>query len=299
MITLPPELEWIDAHHHLWDLSRIEYPWLLAKGEPRFFGQPDPIRKDYLLDDYRNDAGQKISRSVHVQVGARAGLELDETEFIDECSLKTDRRFPAAAVVAVDLGKAEIEMELDAHLKYPVTRGARHMIGKSAEENPSLPPFIPEIWIENWRALVRRDLSFDLQLTEDQYEKVLGALEQVPELRVAICHLASPWDRSAEGMNRWRTWMKRFAALPNTVMKISGLTMFTKQWNEQEFYRWADAALEIFGARRCMLGSNFPVDSLYVSYEDLFEAWKKLVSQCSPQEAVYLAGRSAERFYRL
>ena len=30
----------IDAHHHLWDLSAVHYPWLAAKGATRFFGDP-------------------------------------------------------------------------------------------------------------------------------------------------------------------------------------------------------------------------------------------------------------------
>jgi predicted TIM-barrel fold metal-dependent hydrolase len=297
--NLPSELEWIDAHHHLWDLSRIEYPWLLAKGEVRFFGQPDPIRKNYLVGDYRDDTDGKISRSVHIQVGASEGQELGETRFINECAEQTGRCFPAAAVVAVDLGQRDIEKQLEAQQSYTVTRGVRHMIGKSVEENPFLPPFEPEVWVGNWRLVSDRGLSFDLQLTEEQYEKVLAVLEQVPELRVAMCHLASPWDRSAEGLKRWKTWMKRFAGLPNMVMKISGLNMFTKQWDEQEFLRWGEMALEIFGAGRCMLGSNFPVDKLYVSYDELFMAWQKLVSQCSREEAVQLAGQTAKDFYHL
>jgi predicted TIM-barrel fold metal-dependent hydrolase len=48
-----------------------------------------------------------------------------------------------------------------------------------------------------------------------------------------------------------------------------------------------------------MLGSNFPVDSLYVDYDTLFAAWQALVSRCSPLEAVHLAGRTAEEFYHL
>jgi predicted TIM-barrel fold metal-dependent hydrolase len=75
--------------------------------------------------------------------------------------------------------------------------------------------------------------------------------------------------------------------------------MYTKHWDEAEFLRWAEAALEVFGARRCMLGSNFPVDRLYVSYDELFAAWQTLVSRCDPAEALHLAGRSAKRFYRL
>lgn len=290
---------WIDAHHHLWDLSRVDYPWLMARGEDRFFGQPDPIRRNYLAADYRQDTAGRIIRSVHVQVGARPGEELHETAFVNDCSRESGGHFPAAAVVAVDLGQPDILKDLEAQLEYPVTRGVRHMIGKSPEENPSLPPFEPDIWIRNWRIVAEHGLSFDLQLTEDQFETVLSALRQVPELRVAICHLASPWDRSAEGFRRWRAWMQEFAELPNSVMKISGLSMFTWRWEEETFLEWALAALEIFGADRCMLGSNYPVDSLYVSYDELFEAWEKLVAQCSPGEAEALAGRTAASFYGL
>ena len=292
-------MEWIDAHHHLWDLTRVQYPWLQARGEVRFFGQPDPIRKNYLAEDYARDTNGRISRSVHVQVGARPGEELRETAFVADCSQQTDSHFPAAAVVAVDLGRTHIEVELDAQLEFPLTRGVRHMIGKSPEENPSLPPFIPETWLPNWRKVAALGLSFDLQLTEDQYETVLSVLRKVPDLKLAICHLASPWDRSRDGFRRWRASMRSFAELPNAVMKLSGLSMFCHRWEQDTFLEWSLAALEIFGAQRCMLGSNFPVDSLYVTYDELFKAWEKLIAQCSPDEAVQLAGGTAAAFYDL
>jgi predicted TIM-barrel fold metal-dependent hydrolase len=292
-------LDWIDAHHHLWDLSRIGYPWLQAQGEARFFGQPDPIRKDYLLDDFQADIDGRIAYSVHVQVGARAEDELNETAFVAECSQKSGGRYPAAAVVAMDLGQPDIDAALEAHQAFAVTRGVRHMIGKSPEENPTLPPFVPQVWIPNWRRLARLGLSFDLQLTEDQFPGVLAALRQVAELKVSICHLASPWDRSAEGFKRWRAWMRQFAELPNLTMKISGFSMFSKRWDEPAFLEWAAEALDIFGAGRCMLGSNFPVDSLYVTYDDLYAAWEKLIGQCSQPEAERLAGGTAADFYSI
>jgi len=292
-------LEWVDAHHHLCDLSQVRYPWLLARGEARFFGQPDPIRKNYMVRDYENDSGGRISRSVHVQVGARPEDELKESAFVQQCSLESGGRFPVGAVVALDLGRQDIRESLESQQAFPLTRGVRHMIGKSAEENPALPPFVPEIWVPNWRRLAKLGLSFDLQLTEDQYGMVLAALQQVPDLKVSMCHLASPWDRSADGFRRWRDWMRRFAELPNLVMKISGLCMFTRQWEENTFLEWAEASIEIFGAGRCMLGSNFPVDGLYVSFDELFSAWQQLAAKCSADEAAQLAGGTAARFYRL
>ena len=187
------ELDWVDAHHHLWDLSHIQYPWLLDRGGERFFGQPDPIRRNYLVADFAADVGGRISRSVHIQVGAAPQDEVRETAFAQSCSANTGGSFPSAAVVAIDLGQSDIQHKLLSQLSFDLTRGVRHIIGKSAEENPSLPKFVPEVWINNWKLLVEHDLSFDLQLTEDQYEVVLAALSEVPQLKVSICHFASPF----------------------------------------------------------------------------------------------------------
>ena len=293
------ELDWVDAHHHLWDLSHIQYPWLLDRGGVRFFGQPDPIRRNYLSSDFADDIDRRISRSVHIQVGSAAQDEVRETAFAQSCSSSSAGCFPSAAVVAIDLGQTDIQSKLESHLAFDLTRGVRHIIGKSAEENSSLPVFVPEVWIDNWKLLAEHNLSFDLQLTEDQYEVVLAALSEVPGLKVSICHFASPWDQTEAGLNRWKNWMKEFASLPNTYMKLSGFSMFKWRWDEAEFIRWALAAVEIFGVERCMFGSNFPVDKLYVSYGDLFAAWNKVASHFSPSDGAYIAGNTAKNFYRL
>ena len=58
----------------MWDLARVDYPCLMVKGEARFFGQPDPIRKDYLPEHYLADTVGCIERSVPMQVGAVPGF---------------------------------------------------------------------------------------------------------------------------------------------------------------------------------------------------------------------------------
>ena len=59
----------IDAHHHLWDLDAVDYPWLNAKGVYRFFGDPTPIQRNYLLGEFRKEASEQgIRASVHIQV---------------------------------------------------------------------------------------------------------------------------------------------------------------------------------------------------------------------------------------
>lgn len=296
-------MNWVDAHHHLWDLSAVHYPWLAAKGEVRFFGQPDPIRKNYLVEDFVSDHQNQISQSVHIQVGAENSLT--ETKLINQLaqsnnSEKTnDSKFPSAAVVAIDMRQASIQSQLNEHLAYNVTRGARDIIGKSPEENQSLPPFIPELWLNNWRTLAEHSLSFDLQLTSEQYKPVLETLEKVPELKVAVCHFASPWDQSPQGFAHWQAMMKAYAQLPNCYMKLSGFSMFKHRFNAENFKRYAHAAINIFGSERCMFGSNFPVDKLYMSYSELFKQWQAVVAEYNQEESKLLAEGTAKRFYQL
>ena len=57
----------IDAHHHLWYLNACHYPWLMDRGVERFFGDPTPIQKNYLVGDFRDDASDyELAASVHV-----------------------------------------------------------------------------------------------------------------------------------------------------------------------------------------------------------------------------------------
>lgn len=78
-------LVFIDAHHHLWDLHAVHYPWLKARGERRFFGDPTPIQKNYEVDDLLGESPNfKPLASVHIQVGAAPDHSLRETEWLHE-----------------------------------------------------------------------------------------------------------------------------------------------------------------------------------------------------------------------
>ena len=79
-----PAFDICDAHHHLWDLSAVHYPWLNApKGTRRFFGDPTAVQKNYRVTDFQSDIDQlPITQSVHIQVGAAADQHLAETAWV-------------------------------------------------------------------------------------------------------------------------------------------------------------------------------------------------------------------------
>lgn len=287
----------IDAHHHLWQLSSVTYPWLEAKGTARFFGQPDPIRKDYLPQDYLSDHAGIISKSVHIQVGCIAQHNVKETELIE--SFIAQGANVAAIVAAVDVRADDLAEQLQQQLAHPHVKGVRHMIGKSPEENHQLPEFIGAQWLEGWKLIAEQGLTFDLQCTSEQYQQVFETLSEVPELKVAICHFGSPWQQDEEGFADWQFWMAKFASLPNCYIKLSGFSMFTHSFNLSQFIKYSKAAIALFGANRCMLGSNFPVDKLHMSYVELIDAWKALLENVDKHEQNWLTSKTAEAFYQI
>src|SRR5580698_9807174 len=56
----------IDPHHHLYDLKIGRYPWLQDEMLERVFGDYSAIRRDYLIDDFREDIkNQNVVKTVH------------------------------------------------------------------------------------------------------------------------------------------------------------------------------------------------------------------------------------------
>ncbi len=294
-------LDLVDAHHHLWDLAAVDYPWLRARGVRRFFGDPTPIQCDYTVERLRADAvGYKLASSVHIQVGCAPGQELAETHWLQACG---DREgLPGAIVAAADLTDPQLGLALAAQSCSGRLRGVRQIIGREPRDDARTlcgkvlddPAFIPGL-----RLLAGHGLSFDLQLTVPQMAQAAGVFAQVSQLPVALCHCGSPWDQTRAGLAAWRTGLAHLAQLPNMVCKISGLSMYDPQWERTSFVALARTVLDMFGPHRCLFGSNFPVDGLHRSYSHIVEATLEAVEPYGPQAREGLFSENARRFYRL
>ena len=60
-----------------------------------------------------------------------------------------------------------------------------------------------------------------------------------------------------------------------------------------------EATVELFGAERCMVESNFPVDKAMWSYGILWNTLKRLAAGASETERKSLFSGTARRFYRI
>jgi predicted TIM-barrel fold metal-dependent hydrolase len=273
-----------DAHHHLWDLGKVDYPWLAAKGVVRFFGDPSPIQKNYLPSDLIEDFGDlPVKKTVHIQVGADDHQHLLESQTVQQ--MADDSGLANAIVAFCELEKPTCSTLLDELGKLNNFRGIRQIIGRSPQEdsvtgtdallqNPR--------WLEGLVELQKRSLSFDLQLIPDQMQSAAKILSKVPNLRVAVCHCGSPWYRDKQGWAMWKDGLESLAERPNTYCKISGLSMFDHNWTIESLAPVINTVLDIFGPERCMFGSNYPVDKLHTDYARLWYAYLKILEQYQP-----------------
>ena len=285
----------IDAHHHLWDLGTVDYPWLMEKGEKRFFGDPTPIQRDYTIDEHVELAGAHgFKASVHIQVGAANALE--EAKWVDKIA-KQNQSWPMVQVAFCDLSLDDCEHQLDELQKLSSVVGVRQIIGRSPLEDTisgTNTLLESDAFKAGLQSVSDRGLSFDLQIIPELSEQCAAVFSQFQDLKVILCHAGSPYNRSTKGIAAWAEDLKHLSKLENVSCKISGLGMFEHNWTETSVKPIAKTVINQFGPKRVMFGSNFPVDSLSSSFDDLYKRLSNVIGIKNSEDIFF---RTAQRTY--
>lgn len=298
---MPEAIPLIDPHHHLWDISNNYYPWLNDGPKPSAFGDYSAIIDDYLIDNFLDDAkNQNLVKSVHLDVGYDPSDPVGETRWLQDIA---DRRgFPHGIVGYADLSKPDVSDLLDAHMEFPNFRGIRqsmnyhHDSSKTYQDRPEVSR-TPE-WRRGFKELAKCNLSFDLQIYYPQMDEFCGLAKDFPDTQIILNHTGMQVDGEGH-FDAWRSGMKKLAAAENVACKISGLGMGDFNWTPLTIRPYVEAAIEIFDVDRCMFASNFPVDKLFSSYDDIFDAFKEITKDYTYSERRKLFHDNAERYYRI
>jgi len=62
---------------------------------------------------------------------------------------------------------------------------------------------------------------------------------------------------------------------------------------------YMETCIDLFGARRCMFESNFPVEKMGIGWATLWNAFKRIAADASAEEKLALFSGTARRVYRL
>ena len=298
-----PSLPIIDAHHHFWDLGLEAHPWLLDEPMIPFrYGDYSAIRRTYLPDDYRRDAARfNVVGTVYVEAEWNPADPLGETRWVHE----TAERFglPSAMVAQAWLDRADAAEVLAGQASFPLVRSVRHKPKAAARREDARRGKPGSMDCPKWRAgyglLARHGLHFDLQTPWWHFDAATELARDFPATTIIVNHTGLPADRSAEGLAGWRAALELLAREPNVALKISGLGVPGQRWTPELQGPVVRDAIRIFGVERTMFASNFPVDSLVATFEEIFGSFFAITRDMGEQAQRKLFHDNAAQIYRL
>ena len=317
---LDPDLPICDPHHHLWDRPGSRY--VLEDLSQDIAGGHNLVETVFVecRASFRTDGPLEMR-------------PVGETEFVSEIAEKSltgehGKTKVAAGIVAfADLTRgAEVAPVLEAHLAAGGARfkGIRHSVAWDAYPEISGYMDSPEGLLldskfrEGFACLGRYGLSFDSWLYHPQLMELADLAGTFPETTIIVDHIGGPLNigpyagKREEVFREWKNGMRELAGRPNVVVKLGGLGMPIGgfEWAERTeppgsielaeatspYYTWC---IEEFGASRCMFESNFPVDKVSYSYTVMWNAFKRIVQDFSPEDKAALFYDTAASVYRL
>lgn len=284
-------MEIVDAHHHFWDPARNYHPWLRDEPPIPFrYGDYNAIRRRYLHEHYLADARDyAVTGSVYIETEWDPRDPIGEMTYVAELRQKG---LPSVAVGQAWLDRADAGQVLERMTGFDFVRSVRHKPRPGDMQAATR-------WRKGFALLAKRLGRFDLQTPWEHLGDAAQLARDFPNIMILLNHTGLPADRSPEGIAGWRKAMAQLAAEPNVVVKISGLGIPGVGWTADVNRQIVLTTIELFGAERCMFASNFPVDSLCGSFDDIYRGFAAIVADFSEAERGALFAGNARRLYAI
>jgi L-fuconolactonase len=282
-LTLAQDVEVLDAHLHVWDLSVCEYPWLTPELGELYATYPPELAGEQL-------AASGVSEAVLVQ----AEDSLAETDYL----LSVAERFDWVAGVVGWLPLAEPDQTDSATERLSASRhfrGVRHLV----HDDPRADFLdLPEVR-RSLRAVAAAGYPLDVPDAWPRHLAQAGRVARdVPGLTVVIDHLAKPPLGRPE-LAAWRAELARVGRWPNVVAKVSGLHLPGVPYTVEALRPAWETALEVFGPERLMFGSDWPISVPHGGYAPTMAVLTALVAELSAAEQARVMAGTARAVYRL
>ena len=274
----------VDAHHHLWDPGRADYPWLTDELAPirRAFGPADLAP---LLE----------SGGIEATVLVQTRSSLDETrEFLATAAAVP---FIRGVVGWVDLTDPAVEDTIAALRAGP---GGDRLVGIRHQVHDEPDP----TWLgrddvrRGIAAVARAGLAYDLLVRSRELPAARALVASMPDARFVVDHLAKPPIRDG-AFEPWAALVTSFGGLANAAWKLSGLVTEAdwERWTPADLAPYVDHALDVLGAERLIFGSDWPVCLLAATYPTVLATARELTADLTDAERAAVFGVNARTVY--
>ncbi|MFB6783752.1 amidohydrolase family protein [Streptomyces sp. NPDC056352] len=268
----------IETHIHLWDREHIDYPWLARW--PHLGPRVDAERLTGSLP--------ALAGAVFIEAAARPDHAAAELAWLAEQAARCP--FPTRVVAQLVAGDADWwRGKPGAEL----VSGLRRVMHHAPAGDITASAFAGDM-----RAAGEAGLPVDLTIRHEQLAEVAELCRHTPGTTFVLDHLGKPAPHLG-GFDQWTSVLAAVAANPNTVCKLSSIAVQAgdPQFHPETAQRYVARALEVFGADRCLYGTDWPV----LTHATTFDTWLGLVSAAlaplSPIERDAVLRGNAARVY--
>jgi len=289
----------IDTHQHLWDLSKLNLPWV--KSSPI-------LNRSFLLRDYLQAAsGLGVVKTIYMEVAVEASQKAAEADYIiDLC--KTPNCITRAAVIG---GLVASDGFRDYILRYkgnPYIKGLREILrpgqGKKCVE-------ISDALVAGVRLLGELGMSFDLCLPVVDLAEGAKLVDRCPDTRFILDHCGNadpkafrrPGSPAKEppthDPDAWRRDIAALASRKNIVCKVSGIISRADRdsWTADDLAPIVNHCLDSFGPDRVMFAGDWPVCMRVATLQQWVTVLRQIVAPRSDEERRKLFHDNAAAFY--
>ena len=273
----------IDTHTHFYDPSRPQgVPW------------PGPgsgqLYRTVLPKHYRAVAE---SEGVTGTVVVEASAWLEDNQWI--LDLAEADPFIVGLVGHIDPARDSFADDLARYADHPRFCGVRCGSGYFTAE--------PEgDFLRDMELLASRDLVLDVLLGTDQFPTLVTLAESLPALRIVINHIGHVPIHGSAPDEAWVAGIERLSQNDNVYMKVSAVMEQSTQQpapTEDGFYApTLEALWQVFGAKRLIYGSNWPVCERAGSFADAFAIVRRFFDGKGSVAAQRYFGENARDVYR-
>lgn len=273
----------IDAHQHFWKFDPVRDSWIDEEMKV--------IQRDFLPSDLQPVLQQNgIEGSVVVQ----SDQSTTENEF--QLQNANNNEFIKGVVGWVDLQSDNIKEQLQELSQYKKLKGFRHVL--QSEPDPAFmmrPDFLRGI-----SCLRQFNYTYDILIYPKHLVYAKQMVAAFPDQPFVIDHLAKPFIKDGI-IEDWKRDMVAIAQHENVSCKISGMVTEAnwKQWKKDDFRPYLDVAFEVFGSKRILFGSDWPVCLVAASYEKMLDIVQDYISEFTTQEQSDFWSGNAVSFYNL
>jgi L-fuconolactonase len=273
----------IDSHQHFWKYTEPEFGWI--NDDMKI------LRRDFFPADLHKDM-QSFGIDGSIAVQARQSLE--ETRWLLE--LAERNQFIKGVVGWIDLRSPDVEQQLALFLKNKKFVGTRHIVQAEPDDYFLLRPD----FMNGIKALQHHNLAYDILIYPKHIPAALKFVSLFPDMRFVLDHMAKP-NIKKTAILPWKDEIKELSKYQNLFCKVSGMVTEADifNWKNEDFYPYLDVIFELFGTKRVMIGSDWPVCIVAGSYDSVLSIVMEYIKGFSEEEKEGILGGNAVRAYGL